>query len=415
MSQDSNVVKSTESDAITTATNDAVDAASKQSSPSKSSRSAHPLSWINFVLLLVLIGFAGYFGILTWQQQQAAVSQLAVLENRIGLTESNQSDDKQRYQELTDAALELSSTADQLQQQVLFNTDRLAKLPGAERQDWLLAEVEYLLRLANQRLSIERDWNSAISLLTAADNVLLETRNPRFNVIRSQISREIQTLRAIPAIDKSGTIFKIQTLQESIANLSWVPQSYTAIDDQSAAIIADPKLASEEVSDQSAELLSLGDIFDPFSWDTAGQYAIERWSATQDYLTNNLAALVRVRHLQEDMPAPLSPQQQYYLQQNMFLMLEQAQVALLRQQTPLYQHSIQRVVQWTNDFVVMDDPQSVALLTTLNEIQDWDAAPALPDISQSLLDLRRLLEQQRRGSVIAKPAADELQQLSESR
>ena len=50
----------------------------------------------------------------------------------------------------------------------------------------------------------------------------------------------------------------------------------------------------------------------------------------------------------------------------------------------------------------MDDPQSVALLTALNELKSWDAAPVLPDISQSLLDLRRLLEQQRRGSVVAK-------------
>ena len=410
MSQDSSVAESTTSDVTTAAKNTAGDVDGKSSS--QSSRSAHPLSWINFILLLVLIGLAGYFGFFTWQQQQLASSQLAVLENRITLTESNQSNDKQRYQELTNAALELSSTADQLQQQVLFNSDRLAKLPGAERQDWLLAEVEYLLRLANQRLSIERDWDSAISLLTAADNVLLETRNPQFNEIRSQVSREILALRAVPAVDKSGTIFKIQSLQENISNLTWTPQSFTQANLTSAN---DELTTTPAVAESTPNGMVWSDMFAPFSWVKVGEYAVDRWQAIQGYLTTNFLGLVRVRRLQEDMPAPLSPEQQYYLQQNMFLMLEQAQVALLREQDNLFRHSIKRVVQWINNFTVIDNPQTAALLTSLEEIQAWNTAPELPDISQSLLKLRRLLEQQRRGTVVAKPVAAERSQLTESR
>ncbi len=429
MSQDSSVIESTsDTTDVTAAPNEAVKELDTTQPSSQSSRSAHPLSWINFVLLLVLIGLAGYFGFFTWQQQQLSLSKMAVLENRVTSTESNQSNDNQRYQDLTNATLELSSTVDQLQQQVLFNSDRLAKLPGAERQDWLLAEVEYLLRLANQRLSIERDWNSAISLLTAADNVLVETRNPRFNEIRSQISREILALRAVPTVDKSGTIFKLQSLQESIANLSWAPRAYTQVEDSADVNSA---VVENEVVDRAADATALNtaqldadlaptemiwrDIFGPFSWTKLGNYAIERWQATQAYMKSNFDGIVRVRRLQDDMPAPLSPEQQYYLQQNMFLMLEQAQVALLREQENLFQHSIKRVVQWTTDFVIMDNPQTLALLSSLSEIQTWNAAPALPDISQSLTELRRLLEQQRRGSVVANAATAELPQLTESR
>ena len=116
----------------------------------------------------------------------------------------------------------------------------------------------------------------------------------------------------------------------------------------------------------------------------------------------SLQRMVRIRERDEPIAAPLTPDQQYYLQQNMHLMLEQAQVALLREQTELYQHSLKRVAEWLDQYLVIEDERTLAARAALAELADWTVDPERPDISGSLTQLQKLVEQQRRGSVTAR-------------
>lgn len=334
----------------------------------------HPLSWINLVLMLGLFAVAGYAGFLGWQQQQKTSSEVAVLRDRLAQAQAKADALGQREQDLLKQAQSLTKSANSLQEQVAHNTDRLGKLPGAERQDWLLAEAEYLLRLANQRLQLERDWDGAISMLTAADNVLLETRNPRMNVIRSEIARELLALRAVPAIDNVGAIARLQALQEQVTKLPWMPE----------------KLVLDPVSNKQPETLE------------KQQWHWQLWFAIRD----SVSRMVRITERDTPMAAPLSPDQQYYLQQNMNLMLEQAQVALLREQAELYQSSLKRMSTWLDEYLVIEDERTRATRASLTELLEWDVNPEVPDISASLIQLRKLVEQQRRGTVAAKAAEE---------
>jgi len=345
--------------------------AAPKTAASKPQRSGpHPLSWINLVLMLGLFAVAGYAGFLGWQQQQHISGEVAVLRDRLSQAQAKADELASREQQMMAQAQSLTESATSLQQQVAHNTDRLGKLPGAERQDWLLAEAEYLLRLANQRLQLERDWDGAVSMLTAADNVLLETRNPRMNPVRADIARELLALRAVPAIDSVGAIHRLQALQEQVTALPWMPNKL---------------IADQPVTSDAPELLEQ----QVWYW--------QLWHDVQD----SISRMVRIRTRNEPMAAPLTPDQQYYLQQNMHLMLEQAQVALLREQAELYQHSLKRVSAWLDEYLVIEDERTRAARAALTELQAWDVSPQVPDISQSLLKLQELVEQQRRGTVAA--------------
>jgi uroporphyrin-3 C-methyltransferase len=338
---------------------------------SKPQRSGpHPLSWINLVLMLGLFAVAGYAGFLGWQQQQSISGEVAVLRDRLSQAQAKADELASREQQMMAQAQSLTESATSLQQQVAHNTDRLGKLPGAERQDWLLAEAEYLLRLANQRLQLERDWDGAVSMLTAADNVLLETRNPRMNPVRADIARELLALRAVPAIDNVGAIHRLQALQEQVTALPWMPNKL---------------IADQPVTSDAPEVL---------------EQQVWYWQLWHD-VRDSISRMVRIRTRNEPMAAPLTPDQQYYLQQNMHLMLEQAQVALLREQAELYQHSLKRVSAWLDEYLVIEDERTRAARAALTELQAWDVSPQVPDISNSLLKLQDLVEQQRRGTVAA--------------
>lgn len=328
------------------------------------------LGWFNFLLIILLgavIALTGWYG---WQHHHLLVNELAQLK----ASQSNsQVQAVQQANEQQQQLLELQRTQQQLAVELAQNSEALAKIPTASRQDWLIAETEYLLRIANQRLQLEKDWNSALSMLQAADNVLVETQNPRMNPVRALIAEEMIALRKAPSLDVQGAILRLQALQKELPSLPWIPNKFTAQNNGANQ----PDAAA---ADQAAPQLS---------------WYMNLWNK----VTTALTGLVRIRVHHNGAPQALSPDQQYYLEQNMYLMLEQAQAALLREEEGLYQHSLQRIAEWMRSYLIVEDNNTKAALQSVQELLEWPVAPQRPDISGSLLKLQSLLEQQQRGTV----------------
>lgn len=334
--------------------------------------SGSALGWFNFLLIILLgglIAVAGWYG---WQHHHLLVNELAQL--KVSQSSSQTQAAQQANQQQKQLA-ELQKTQQELIVQLAQNSEALAQIPTAGRQDWLIAEAEYLLRIANQRLQLEKDWSSALSMLQAADNVLVEAKNPRMSSVRALIADEVIALRKAPSLDVQGAVLRIQALQKELPTLPWIPNKYT---------VQDNKTSANQLNEETAVAANQ-------SW------YIRLWNK----ISNALTGLVRIRVHQDGAPQPLNPDQQYYLEQNMHLMLEQAQAALLREEEGLYQHSLQRVVEWMQNYLIVEDASTEAALLSVQELLEWPVAPARPDISGSLLKLQSLLEQQQRGSVEA--------------
>jgi uroporphyrin-3 C-methyltransferase len=322
--------------------------------------------WLTFLLVLLILLVLSAGGIVGYQHHQKLRIELAQLKLNQAATAATLTEKTQQLAKTQQAMMRVQQ---QLQEQQESNARELEQLASANQQDWLLAEAEYLLRLANQRLHLERDWNSALSMLQAADNVLSETHNPRTKAVRAAIAKEILALKQIPAVDKEGAVLRLQALQDAIPKLPWVRSHLTA-------------------QPQDQEMPEAAPVPEQ-AW----------YQRFWHKLTGALASLVRVRERDSANNAPLSPDQQYYLQQNMYLMLEQAQVALLREEPSLYLHSLVRVEHWIKQYLLVDDAQTASVQKSLTEMKAWQVNPTRPDISESLLQLQKLVEQQRRGSV----------------
>ncbi|MBE0483776.1 MAG: uroporphyrinogen-III C-methyltransferase [Bacterioplanes sp.] len=342
------------------------------------------MAWL---LSLVMIVAAALAGAWFWQQQQIALSQqqqhshdlqqqVQDLYDQLAQQQQAQQHVQQQLsltqqQQFSDWQARLDRMAQQLQNQ----SERLSAVTGAERQDWQLAEAEYLLRLANQRLQYEHDVRSALSLLQAADAIVLETRNPRFDSVRALLAEEMLRLTQLPHVDTLGALHRIQALQNQLRSLNWsLPNTLK----QAPPVIHD-------------------DVTDSAPW---YQILLRNMQAV-------VSSMIRIQRHDETFQAPLSQEQQYQLQQTLFLMLEQAQVALLRKNDVLFQHSLARVTQWLDAYLLIEDDNSRAIRHSLSELSNWTVTQETPDISASLQQLRRLQEQARQRPVRAleEPAA----------
>tara|TARA_R110000868_G_scaffold33587_4_gene121761 strand:- start:7935 stop:9248 length:1314 start_codon:yes stop_codon:yes gene_type:complete len=325
--------------------------------PRRSSRGI----WL--LVLLVLLSLAASAA-LVWYglQQRQQVDQLQ--QQLQGLSQQAQSDQQalsalgQRQQQLDAGNRSLKEQLATVSNQSVHNEQRLAQLAGSDRQDWLLAEVEYLLRLANQRLGLEHDVSGAAAMLEAADKVLLETRNPAYDAVRAKIAAEIQQLRQVPGVDKVGAIARLQAMQDSLDQIDWLPQV---------------RLSSAPGSAAEVET------------DTAPQHWYQQLFSE---LKQGIGQVVRIRRQATPLDIPMAPEQAYYLQQNARLMLEQAQLAMLRGDQNLYDRSLSRVNRWVSQYLPKEDQAVLALRELLSQLQQWQVSPAVPDISGSLQALR---------------------------
>ena len=325
--------------------------------PAPPSKPKKPLfSTVLSIITFILLGaFAFYF----WQQQNQHLLQIQQVATSAQGTTQNLKAFQQDSQKQINYLRELGDTQqtllNSLAQESYFHTQKLADLGARSRTDWLLAEAEYLMHLANQRLTLEQDINSAEAILTSADKIIEEIDDPGLFEIRQALANEIVSLQQVSHLDYQGLYLKLNAL---ITSLDKLKQTSFLRDNT-------PKQEVEKTEDAKPEEVSK---------------VLAIWSS----IWNDLKQAVSIRRLDHEVEPLLTPEQDYYLKQNLRLMLEQASLALIDKNTLIYQSSLSKALTWMNRYFAQDDKQVIELQNTLAEISSFEIDQTLPDISKSL-------------------------------
>jgi len=73
-----------------------------------------------------------------------------------------------------------------------------------DSEDWALAEIEHLLIIATQQLSLDADVDTALAAMEAADARLRDMSDPALFNTRGQILSDINSLKSVNAVDIAG-------------------------------------------------------------------------------------------------------------------------------------------------------------------------------------------------------------------
>ena len=273
-------------------------------------------------------------------QQQAAQTQEAALQAR--------------EQQLADEQVRLQEREGQLREAVADVYRRI----GSSGNQWMVAEAEYLIRLAGHRLTLARDVLTARAALELADQRLSDTRDPGWTGVREQLARDIATLAAVELPDLEGLSARLAALVEQVPKLT---------------------LAGAERTLEPHDTTPAGIQRPPEerSWETLwGDF----WSGLKDS--------VRIRRNDQPVQAMLPPEQQFFLYQNLELQLEIARLALLRGEAELYRGSLATARQWLRDYFDDTDAATRSMTQALTELAAVDVRPELPDIGRALRALK---------------------------
>jgi uroporphyrin-III C-methyltransferase len=338
---------------------------------SKSARQSSKGLWFGVIILLIIIGLAGagfyFFSQLRDKQQDLGgevkgemskqiadyQSQLVAIQSQLASLESNVTGKDNHFtQTLADFSQlhneKLDTTRKDLNEAII----RLQRQLGKTRGDWLIADAEYLLSVANERLHLVGDVNTSREALEAADQRLRESGDAATFKVREEIAKELSLLKSITVPDVVGIYASIQTLQDRVDKLALV-LPYTG---KTLAQPTDTRQSSESNKE------NLGLI---------------------DSAISQLHGAVVIRHTEHEVKEILTPEEALFIREQLRVKLEMVKISLVQRNEALFQSSLADVKKWTEqNFTKNTDDNS--FLADLERLNITKISSQLPDISLSL-------------------------------
>ncbi len=292
--------------------------------------------------------------------RDAVESLSAVDTGHLGELDQGLAADRARLEQLQGQLQEQQALTQSLQAALDSNHRRLqaaestvARLSARElnaREDLDLAEVDYLLRLASERLVLFADAAAADQALALADAHLASLDNPLYLGVRQAIAASRRDLAAVERPDAAAIAGRLDALQAAIPGLPFQAERTAATPDRAPV---------------------------PEGW----------WAK----LKATLASLVTVRRSSDDANARLSLADEDYLRQRLWLQLDLARLAAMRRDPDAYADALQRARSTTMDWFDDQARPTLAFLGDLDRLEALQVMADWPDISapwQSLQLLR---------------------------
>jgi len=227
----------------------------------------------------------------------------------------------------------------------------LARAPD----DWLLAEIEQTLNIASRELTLAGNVRAALIALQAADQRLARADKLQVVQLRRAITQDMDRLKALPLVDTQGVSVKLDTL---MGNAQTMP------------------LAVPDAQTPSTREVRANDAND----NIAVRFGKDLWF--------EIKQLIRIREIDSGDPALLSPQQAYFLRENLKLRLLSARTSLVARDETNYKEDLKLAREMLAKYFDPKAKVNANALVTLKQLAENPVSISAPDITASLAAVR---------------------------
>jgi len=331
------------------------------------------VAWLALLVAIASLAGAGYLVSRDWlaASDTGADDALAGLDNRLLAARDGVSALDTRVAELDAQNAGTTAELDNLRQDLDERVRLLSSLPArmstlessvsslagiseGARDNWVLAEAEYYMQIANAQLQLAGNPQLAALALRMADERIVQLANPALTDVRRAISDELAALDAMEKPDIAGATLTLASLARVVESL--------------------PLIAKTNSGD---------DVQADFDEEASG--VTRAWSSVK----SAMSSLVKVTPPDQAKLALLSPDAEHFLRNNLALQLQTARLALLRNEQTVFEQTIDDTSALMSQYFDGDSAQVISAQKTLTEIRTNVFTTSIPDISESLRLLRQ--------------------------
>jgi uroporphyrin-3 C-methyltransferase len=223
--------------------------------------------------------------------------------------------------------------------------EQLAKAQVDTRSSYVLAEAEYLLKLADQRLLIERNPETAVTLMRTAQALLGQLQDGRLLSVRERLAQDLQSLSTVQSVDILGVQAELLALDPVLDDLQ-LPVRRLAPEEESAATVD-----------------------------------VKQW-------LGELSDFIRIREVNEPITPLVSASDAGRAREVLRLSLEQIKLALIREDQALFDAGLAQAKRLSMHFFDVTEGAGLKVITVLGSLEGIQITREIPDAAQGLRALK---------------------------
>ncbi|MEI2564278.1 uroporphyrinogen-III C-methyltransferase [Vibrio metoecus] len=333
------------------------------------------------VALLLVLALGAGFAYVHQQQKAQLNNELQAIRAELKQTRDALNVQlEQTVSQATSQATEITHRAETVLEQQQKSIESLqlavADIKGRRPNDWLLAEADYLVKLAGRKLFLEHDAETATQLMESADQRIAALNDPSLTPLRKAMANDITALKNIPLIDRDDLVLRLISLQQQVDSLP----------------LANAILPADQPQETPAVSENIND------WQTNLKSSLKAFA--DNFIT--------FRSRDGNVIPLLSPTQHFYLKENLQAKLETAIKGVYTEQQTLYVTSLTTAEQWSNSFFNAGDKAVQAFNAELALLAKQQVQVNYPVKLQTQQQLADVITERLRRSV--SPITTEAQQ-----
>jgi uroporphyrin-III C-methyltransferase len=246
------------------------------------------------------------------------------------------------------------------------------------RDEWALAEIEQVLSTASQQLQLAGNVQGALIALSNADRSLSRSDKPQFITIRRAIAKDIDKLKALPAVDVAGIALRLDNV---IVQVDTLP----LLSDERPAKPATPEHVRPVRAGKPGKPGHPAAPPPPLS---AGERLTQTWRAWSSEMWDDIRQLIRVRSVNTPEALMLSPTESFFVRENLKLRLLNARLALLARNESSFRDDLNTAQETLLKYFDTGARSTQSAQAALRQVQANNLSIEMPDLSDSLNAVR---------------------------
>ena len=312
------------------------------------------------VLALAVLAFAALvISGLLWQKLGNIQEQLARQSADTGLQASEARASAKQAQELAmETAAKLAVTEARLSEVSLQRTqlEELMQSLSRSRDENLVVDIESAVRLAQQQAQLAGSVEPLLASLKSADLRISRAAQPRLTPLQRAIARDVARIKATALSDTPSLLVKL---------------------DELALLADDLPVANAVAANHSSDTLKRKPEETVVGW----------WTRLGALVREEIRGLVRVSRIEEPDAALLSPEQSFFLRENLKLKLLNARLGLLSRQIDSARSDLATASVTLGRYFDASSRKTQTAVTLLQQVQGQMKALELPRVDETLAAL----------------------------
>jgi uroporphyrin-3 C-methyltransferase len=236
------------------------------------------------------------------------------------------------------------------------SVEELRARTEAPQRAWVRAEALYLLELAELRIELERDVQTAIAAMESADGRLATFDDPALREVRTKLGAEITGLRAVQLPNLPEILDRIGRLEEAVPTLPVIGMPVSEVRRTRPEAEADGALAR--------------------AWRRIAQAARD---------------LVSLRRIEPATARLVIQEEDSLRRQHLELLLFSARIAAMRPDRAAYAQSLRASSAWIEQYFDTARPEVAGALAEIQALAEVNIDPELPGIGEAARLLQSII------------------------